>query len=271
MLFLVPLRLLHPGCMAGPSSDSSSGKPPPLPKSGASTLAESQAAVGGEVSAVAPPPPAAKALPDEAIVVRGGVATPKQIAEGIGPHRDVEGLTGFSAQSRAGATVEELASTGGVGGGPFPHGQVSVSSAGQLRGVGADVVPSPGAGANHVTVTPGQATPAPTKRAIQATPKSCETIMIPMRQLYADFNDLAEDGTLPLTCSGSIESIAQTGPNAQRRRGIMAFRRGITCPGAGLPVCRWLVGGSIILGLRINSQLHDVRMVVSASSTLEIV
>jgi hypothetical protein len=27
-------------------------------------------------------------------------------------------------------------------------------------------------------------------------------------QLYADFNDIAEDGTLPLTCRGSLESIA---------------------------------------------------------------
>ncbi len=28
-----------------------------------------------------------------------------------------------------------------------------------------------------------------------------------MRELYADFNDFAANGTLPLTCSGSIESI----------------------------------------------------------------
>jgi hypothetical protein len=99
-------------------------------------------------------------IPDDAFVVRGGVATPEQIARGIGPHRDVPGLTGFSAQSRAGATVEELAATGGVGNGPFPNGQVSVSTAGQLRCIGCDVIPSPGAGANHVTVTPGPATPA---------------------------------------------------------------------------------------------------------------
>lgn len=29
-----------------------------------------------------------------------------------------------------------------------------------------------------------------------------------MKGIYADFNDIAADGTLPLTCSGSIESIA---------------------------------------------------------------
>jgi hypothetical protein len=30
-----------------------------------------------------------------------------------------------------------------------------------------------------------------------------------MKELYADFNDFAEDGTLPLICAGSIESIGK--------------------------------------------------------------
>jgi hypothetical protein len=30
-----------------------------------------------------------------------------------------------------------------------------------------------------------------------------------MKELYADFNDFAEDGTLPLTCAGSVESIGR--------------------------------------------------------------
>lgn len=29
-----------------------------------------------------------------------------------------------------------------------------------------------------------------------------------MKEIYADFNDFAADGTLPLTCSGSLASIA---------------------------------------------------------------
>ena len=29
-----------------------------------------------------------------------------------------------------------------------------------------------------------------------------------MKEIYADFNDIAEDGTLPLTCNGSVASIA---------------------------------------------------------------
>jgi hypothetical protein len=28
-----------------------------------------------------------------------------------------------------------------------------------------------------------------------------------VKSIYADFNDLAADGTLPLTCAGSVESI----------------------------------------------------------------
>ena len=30
-----------------------------------------------------------------------------------------------------------------------------------------------------------------------------------MKVIYADFNDFTSDGVLPLTCSGSIESIAE--------------------------------------------------------------
>lgn len=30
-----------------------------------------------------------------------------------------------------------------------------------------------------------------------------------MKEVYADFNDIAEDGTLPLTCTGSVASIAR--------------------------------------------------------------
>jgi Pretoxin HINT domain len=103
--------------------------------------------------------PCVGGIPDDAYVVRGGIATPEQIAWGIGPHRDVPGLTGFSAQSRGSASVSDLAATGGVGGGAFPHGKVSVTTAGKLRCIGCDVVSSPGGGANHVTVTLGNATP----------------------------------------------------------------------------------------------------------------
>ncbi len=32
-----------------------------------------------------------------------------------------------------------------------------------------------------------------------------------MKLIFADFNDFASDGTLPLTCAGSLESIANLG------------------------------------------------------------
>ncbi len=32
-----------------------------------------------------------------------------------------------------------------------------------------------------------------------------------MKELYADFNDIAADGSLPLTCRGSVESIDALG------------------------------------------------------------
>jgi hypothetical protein len=111
----------------------------------AAEVAESVAAEGALAEGAA-----GSGLASDAFVVRGGVATPEQIARGIGPHRDVGGLTGFSAQSRGGASIEELASTGGVGGGPFPHGKISVTTVGDLRCIRCDVVPSPGGGTNHV-------------------------------------------------------------------------------------------------------------------------
>ncbi len=32
-----------------------------------------------------------------------------------------------------------------------------------------------------------------------------------MKEIYADFNDIASDATLPLTCQGSVASIASLG------------------------------------------------------------
>lgn len=37
-------------------------------------------------------------ISDKAAVVRGGIAAPEQLAGGTGPHRDVPGLAGYSAQ-----------------------------------------------------------------------------------------------------------------------------------------------------------------------------
>ena len=98
----------------------------------------------------------ANRIADDALVVRGGIATPEQLADGTGPHRTLP-IVGFSVQSRADASVKELASTGAVGNGPIPNGKVSVTTAGELRSLGCGVLCTPGAGANHATVVPNRA------------------------------------------------------------------------------------------------------------------
>jgi hypothetical protein len=94
-------------------------------------------------------------LPDEAKVVRGGVATSTRLQKGVAEHIQVPGLTGFSVQSAAGKTVGELARAGEV-----PHRRISVTTVGQIRaagrtmGVDVDVVPSPGRGYHATVKTP---------------------------------------------------------------------------------------------------------------------
>jgi RHS repeat-associated protein len=90
-------------------------------------------------------------IPDEAKVVRGGVATPEKIAAGTGTHPS--GVTGFSVEC-GNCSVAELAA-------PLPHNQVGVTTAGAVREAGGDVLRTSGATPNHATVTglpPAQAT-----------------------------------------------------------------------------------------------------------------
>jgi RHS repeat-associated protein len=92
-------------------------------------------------------------LSDDANVVRGGL--PGNIANGTGVSVGADGtLSVVSVQSANGASVADL-STG------IPHNQVSVTTVGDVRAAGGDVVPSPNAGnPNHCTmcgVTPQQA------------------------------------------------------------------------------------------------------------------
>ncbi len=85
-------------------------------------------------------------------VVRGGLATPRQLQAGSDEHRGVPGLFGFSVQHRPGMTIEQLAAAG-----QFPHAQISVTTVEDLvaaaatAGYTAAVVPSPGKGW-HCTV-----------------------------------------------------------------------------------------------------------------------
>jgi RHS repeat-associated protein len=90
---------------------------------------------------------AAKALPDSALVCRGGACKAESFSSGSGVTRSVDGtLSGVSTQSRAGASLEELAK-------PFPHNQVGVTTVGEIRRAGGRVMPdgSP-RNPNHATV-----------------------------------------------------------------------------------------------------------------------
>ena len=95
-------------------------------------------------------------LPDDAFVVRGGVATPRQLQWGVAEHAAVRGLVGFSVQSAEGKSVNELARAGRI-----PNRQISVATVGAVRGLGLDVVASPGIGF-HATLT----SPAPLPLAV---------------------------------------------------------------------------------------------------------
>ena len=87
-------------------------------------------------------------LTDNAIVARGGTASGGNSAEGIaaGTATHPTGVTGFSAESANGASLCALCKN-------IPHGRVGVTTAGQIRAAGGDVIPTPGRSPNHVTVT----------------------------------------------------------------------------------------------------------------------
>jgi hypothetical protein len=88
-------------------------------------------------------PTASDPLPDDALVVRGGVNTPEHVRKGMGTHPS--GVTGISVESAPGVTVEELA-------GPIPHGKIGVTTVGRVR-AGGDVIRTRGRSRNHATLT----------------------------------------------------------------------------------------------------------------------
>jgi hypothetical protein len=97
----------------------------------------------------------AGALPNEAIVVRGGENTPANFVNGKGVTVDANGnLQGVSVNSAPGKTVEELSQG-------LPHGKVGVTKVGEVRNAGGEVTPSPTPNnPNHCTmcgITPEKA------------------------------------------------------------------------------------------------------------------
>jgi hypothetical protein len=83
-------------------------------------------------------------LPDDVLVVRGGKNLPESFAQGSGVTIDDDGkLDNVSVHSAAGATIEQLtppnATTGYIG---IKHNQIGVTTVGEIRRAGGDVVPS---------------------------------------------------------------------------------------------------------------------------------
>jgi|ERR1017187_109038 RHS repeat-associated protein len=82
-------------------------------------------------------------LHDDAKVVRGGTNTPEQIAKGTGTHPS--GHTGVSVEC-GNCSVKELAK-------PLPHNKIGVTTVGDVRKAGGDVIKTSGASSNHATMT----------------------------------------------------------------------------------------------------------------------
>jgi hypothetical protein len=83
-------------------------------------------------------------IPDEALVVRGGRNRAEDIRRGIGTHPS--GITGISVECAVGLSLAELALT-------IPHGQIGVTTVGEVRQAGGDVIRTSGKSANHATLT----------------------------------------------------------------------------------------------------------------------
>lgn len=78
-------------------------------------------------------------LPDDAVVVRGGLMLPADFARGVQSHFDTEGVYALSVFSTARRTADEIAIAV-----PLPHPKIRTSTVGRVRAAGYDVVSSPG-------------------------------------------------------------------------------------------------------------------------------
>ncbi|WP_460203016.1 flavoredoxin [Scytonema sp. NUACC21] len=83
-------------------------------------------------------------IPDEALVVRGGRNRPEDIKRATGTHPS--GITGISVECAVELSVAQLAVS-------IPHGQVGVTTVGEIRSLGGDVVRTSGRSPNHATLT----------------------------------------------------------------------------------------------------------------------
>jgi RHS repeat-associated protein len=97
---------------------------------------------------------AARRLPDDALVCRGGTCTAERFENGSGVTIDANGnLQGVSVESAAGVPLQELTRS-------IPHPKVGVTTVGDVRAAGGDVFTSAGRSPYHCTlcgITPAQA------------------------------------------------------------------------------------------------------------------
>ena len=84
-------------------------------------------------------------LPDDSLVVRGGVATAEQLLQGSRQRTDLN-VFGFSVQAFPGKTALELVLEGEI-----PHRQISVTTVREIRKAGYDIIRTNGPGL-HATV-----------------------------------------------------------------------------------------------------------------------
>jgi hypothetical protein len=90
------------------------------------------------------PPDADQPIPDDALVVRGGSNSSEQLRKGVATHPS--GVTGVSVHSAGGMELTDLA-TG------IPHSQLGVTTVGEIRAAGGDVVRTSGRSPHHATLT----------------------------------------------------------------------------------------------------------------------
>lgn len=83
-------------------------------------------------------------IPDEAVVVRGGKNLPADIVRGTGTHPS--GVTGVSIECALGVSIAGLAAS-------IPHGLVGVTTVGEVRKAGGDVIRTTGRSPYHATLT----------------------------------------------------------------------------------------------------------------------
>jgi hypothetical protein len=83
-------------------------------------------------------------IPDEALVVRGGRNRLADIVRGTATYPS--GVTGVSVESAMGVTVAQLAAA-------IPHREVGVTTVGEVRKAGGDVVRITGRSLYHATLT----------------------------------------------------------------------------------------------------------------------